>query len=69
MHALLGCDGILSGPTGDTAQSMWHALAEGLGVLLRLEVLAEQNSHIPVAFAMYRRSAEHRPQFTQLMRP
>ena len=46
-----------SGAAGDSAESMWHALADGLGVLLRLELLAEQNMHLPMAFAMYRRSA------------
>ena len=42
---------------GEATHSMWRALAEGLGVLLRLELLAEQNSHLATAFAMYRRSA------------
>lgn len=36
---------------------MWRALADGLGVLLRLELLAEQNSRLATAFAMYRRLA------------
>ena len=31
------------------------AFAEGLGILLRLELLAEQNSNLSTAFTMYRR--------------